>query len=236
MSTRRSSHSDGPNSIPAEITISDDLTVATFASATSEDSVGLPVPLKKQLLKDIEHPSFGGIKRLQSKPKGAGSHFLPNLLDAKEEERLAAGKEPLYHPRGHETRTRISDLVQRWKKFPRAKYLELLGSFQVTACEFHPEYDKATVERLYGSPPPGKTKKERRERLKAASGKKPEPKATKTRESTRKTLFEDTDFTKYRDTSAYSSDNEEPLIMPITDELVGLGLPRDTGKSAVLAV
>ena len=56
-----------PGSVPMEITVSDDLTVATSTSVASDDSVGLPVPIKKQLLNDIEHPSFGGIKRLQKK-------------------------------------------------------------------------------------------------------------------------------------------------------------------------
>jgi hypothetical protein len=134
----------------------DDCSVSTLLS-NSGVSVGirrLAPHVLKEVLKDIEHPSFGGIDTLRSKEKGSGQHLLADLLDGKESERELAGLDPLYCRQGAPVRTKIGEYSQRWKKLSELKYLNLLGKVKVTRCRFHPEYSDYFPEEVI-APEPG---------------------------------------------------------------------------------
>ena len=143
-SALRTSRRRGSGGVPTAI--GDDVSVSTTGSVTSVSGRGLPPPVLKQLLTDIEHPSFGGLARLKNKEAGEG-HILSALLNKKEVERSEAGLDSLYGEQGSAVRMKIIRYSQRWKLLERGKYLELLGRLGVTACEHHQDKKAITAGR-----------------------------------------------------------------------------------------
>lgn len=101
---------------------------ASVASSTSSRP-GLQGFVIKQLLRDIESDSFGGIVSLQK--KGDTDHYLlATLLNARNEPN---GDNKLYGRSASVKRRKIQKYVGRWRVYDRSKYLDLLTTYGVSA-------------------------------------------------------------------------------------------------------
>lgn len=110
--------------VPAVVSINDDGSVATagtFTSISSESTRGLH-PLKvKELLLAVESEGFGGIARIQSKKARKEGYILADLLDTIVDEEGSQ----IFGERGGPLREKAGKYVDRWKGYPRKKYLAL---------------------------------------------------------------------------------------------------------------
>lgn len=108
----------------------------TSAASSTSSRPGLPGHLIKQLLKDIEHPGFGGLQRLQSSANGGEFRILTKLLDSRDD------KHELYGEPGSIRRRKVQKYVDRWRKYPKFKYLDLLEKYGVK-----PSGDKSNLKK-----------------------------------------------------------------------------------------
>lgn len=92
----------------------------------------------KQLLQDLESKGFGGIGSLLK--KGEDDYYLlATSLDAHNE---PDGENKVHGKKGSAKRKKVRKCVDRWKVYPREKYLELLSTYSVFAWSAKPKSEK----------------------------------------------------------------------------------------------